>query len=78
MKKEDLILLGIVGVSVYAIVRMVMKKPGTASTPANNYNTTEITRNNGWSYYTDGTAIDPNGVYYYQGAQVYDPRGMYQ
>ena len=25
----------------------------------------------GWQYFTDGTAIDPNGNYYYQGKQVY-------
>jgi hypothetical protein len=76
MKKEDLVLLAAVAVGIYAVVRMVSKKPAAAT--GNTYNTTEITRNNGWSYYTDGTAIDPNGVYYYKGAQVYDPRGMYQ
>lgn len=27
----------------------------------------------GWRYFTDGTAIDPQGNYYYQGEKVYDP-----
>lgn len=28
----------------------------------------------GWSYYTDGTAIGPNGAYYSQGQQVWAPQ----
>jgi len=31
----------------------------------------------GWQYFTDGTAISPDGVYYYQGREVYNPRGMF-
>lgn len=27
----------------------------------------------GWQYFTDGTAISPDGVYYYQGQQVWSP-----
>jgi hypothetical protein len=27
----------------------------------------------GWTYYSDGTAISPEGVYYYEGEEVYDP-----
>lgn len=27
----------------------------------------------GWKYYSDGTAISPEGVYYYQGNEVYNP-----
>lgn len=27
----------------------------------------------GWKYYTDGTAISPDGKYYFQGEEVYDP-----
>lgn len=27
----------------------------------------------GWKYYSDGTAISPEGKYYYQGEEVYDP-----
>ena len=29
----------------------------------------------GWSYFTDGTAIGPDGKYYFQGTEVYDPKG---
>lgn len=28
---------------------------------------------NGWQYFTDGTAISPEGVYYYKGEQVWAP-----
>ena len=31
----------------------------------------------GWKYYSDGTAISPDGVYYFQGNQVYDPLDQY-
>jgi hypothetical protein len=27
----------------------------------------------GWKYYSDGTAISPDGVYYYQGKKVWEP-----
>jgi hypothetical protein len=27
----------------------------------------------GWQYYSDGTAISPDGTYYYQGEEVYNP-----
>jgi hypothetical protein len=36
-----------------------------------------ITDDNGWRYYTGGTAVDPSGAYYYQGEQVWAP-GDYQ
>jgi hypothetical protein len=29
----------------------------------------------GWKYYTDGTAISPDGVYYYKGKEVWSPSG---
>jgi len=28
---------------------------------------------NGWQYFTDGTAISPEGVYYYKGDLVWAP-----
>lgn len=27
----------------------------------------------GWTYYSDGTAIDPSGAYYFQGQRVWSP-----
>lgn len=31
----------------------------------------------GWRYFSDGTAIDPQGNYYYQGEKIYDPNVGY-
>lgn len=31
----------------------------------------------GWRYFTDGTAIDPQGNYYFEGEKVYDPNVGY-
>jgi hypothetical protein len=28
---------------------------------------------NGWRYFTDGTAIGPDGKYYFQGQEVWSP-----
>lgn len=28
---------------------------------------------NGWQYFTDGTAISPDGTYYYKGVPVWSP-----
>lgn len=36
------------------------------------------TWDNGWRYFSDGTAISPDGVYYLNSNQVYNPAGMYQ
>lgn len=35
------------------------------------FNAGGLPYNNGWRYYENGTAIDPNGNYYYQGKLVY-------
>lgn len=86
MKKEDLILLGAVAVGVFVMARYLAgRTSGTGtSEPATNTGivgpnyATEIMRNNGWSYYTDGTSIDPDGRYYKGSTLVYDPKGMFQ
>ncbi|MFL6675885.1 MAG: hypothetical protein ACJ8LG_21660 [Massilia sp.] len=77
MKKEDLILFGVVALGVYMIIKTMGTRAAGAA-PANNYNTQEIMRYNGWVYYTDGTSIGPDGKYYKSGDLIYDPKGMYQ
>lgn len=55
----------------------------TGAMPSGNqYNTTGIANTAlpgqegyGWQYYSDGTAIGPDGRYYYQGTEVYNPAG---
>ena len=60
-------------------------RPGASGTAGalNNYGNAPITEINntalpgqqgwGWTYYSDGTAIDPQGRYYYQGQMVWSP-----
>lgn len=82
MKKEDLILLGMLAAGAVLLLPLFAKKasaaPSTGGTPTGNtYGATEIMRADGWTYYTDGTSIDPNGRYYSGTTMVYDPKGMY-
>lgn len=89
MKSDTLIILGAAGLGLFAIANMIkpggLRVPtggGTAGA-LNNYGNAPVTEINntalpgqegwGWTYYSDGTAIDPNGVYYYQGARVWSP-----
>lgn len=89
MKKENLILLAALGVGVFAISRYLQSRTRNAPMPAPRNSgvvapnpdtawVSEITRSDGWTYYTDGTVIGPSGEYYNKGTLVYDPRGMYQ
>lgn len=82
MTKNDLILFGMLAAGTMILLPMMAKKAkaapsSTGGTSGNQYGATEIMRDNGYSYFTDGTVIDPDGRYYYQGTMVYDPRGMY-
>lgn len=81
MNKEDLILLAVVGGGVFLMARYLAGRTRNSSVPAgpaNTYGATEVMRDSGWIYYSDGTAVGPDGRYYFQGQQVYDPRGMYK
>lgn len=72
MKSEDLILLGGGVVAAFLIWR-ALRRPAAAATMATGsvYNTQRVTKYDGWEYYSDGTAIAPNGDYYYQGALIW-------
>jgi hypothetical protein len=83
MKNEDLILLAAMALGVFVVIPAMLKKStakpgGTDPASSSIYATREIMRADGWTYYTDGTSIDPNGRYYKGSDLVYDPRGMYQ
>ena len=81
MKQTELIVLGLAGLAVF----MIVKPKGTAANPAqgtggavrNAYETvseifdsvTNRAFGNGWRYFSDGTAISPEGDYY-QGGQL--------
>lgn len=84
MKQTDLIVLGLAGVAVWMIFQT---RKGTQGGTAKTGNTTGSTGpaswvnevfdagggqfGNGWRYFDNGTAIDPQGNYYFGGQIVY-------
>lgn len=81
MKQSELIVLGLAGLAVYMIVS---KKGGLsavlgdglrnqAQTTSEIFNSSGTPFSNGWRYYSDGTAIDPQGRYYLNGQLVWSP-----
>lgn len=74
---QNAIVLGLAAVAVYFITQSKKKPVGLAGLTSTSKATAEIfdTTNggsrfaNGWRYFSDGTAIDPNGDYY-QGGQL--------
>ena len=93
MKSTELIVLGLAGLAVYLIAkggklgtataapRTNSGTPGVRSvtdTVAEIFSSAGKTFDNGWRYFTDGTAIDPAGNYYFQGQKVWDnPQAQY-
>lgn len=88
MKTEDLLVLGLAGIAVVMILKAgkinlsgLIPNIGTAPTnsPSGSGYASEIwegngtTFDNGWRYFTDGTAIDPQGAYYANGVKVWEP-----
>lgn len=80
MKKDDLVLMIGAAVGVFIIAKFMMNKASAKPTQGiavgENY-ASLITQNNGWQYFTDGTAIGPNGDYYKNGQLIYTAQGMY-
>lgn len=49
-----------------------------AAAPAGGAQEIPVSAGNGWRYFTDGTAIGPDGTYYYKGQVAYDPQAEYR
>ncbi|WP_317205568.1 hypothetical protein [Janthinobacterium sp.] len=75
MKNESMMLLAVaVAISLYMVKKAKAATPSTTAPTR----TTEIIPNgdaNGWRYFSDGTAIGPDGVYYKGGNVIYNPNG---
>lgn len=77
--QSDLIVLGLAGLAVYFIATANRKGATATGTTANTLAsmTKEIfdaagkAFDNGWRYFTDGTAIDPSGNYYKGGQLIW-------
>lgn len=85
MKSTNLIVLGLAGLAVYMIVKKTPgglkgMLPGTGNGQGATAPTTEVFNasglpwDNGWRYYSDGTAIDPQGRYYKNGSLIWSPQ----
>lgn len=79
MKQENLIVLGLAGVAVFMIWQTT-KKPVKKSTVYDyrGKSTFELQGNkakNGWTYFDDGTALDPQGNAWEGGQIVATPGG---
>lgn len=71
MRNQDLMILAAAGIAAYLILTKSGAIKGvSAGALTGNYNTTKVGDYNGWQYFSDGTAIGPDGAYYYQGQMV--------
>lgn len=80
MKNEEMIVLGLAGLAVF----MIMKSQSSPNKANANILATVTRRasevlnsagkafSNGWRYFTDGTAIDPQGNYWYGGQLIWN------
>ncbi len=84
MKQTELIALGLAGIAVYLIV----KGKGSTTTQKGTtgalggfvgeiFDAAGSAFGNGWRYFDNGTAIDPNGNYYFNGQPVWSAGGNY-
>lgn len=88
MKTDTLIIIAAAAAGLYVIAKTVkggailgmgkVSPSVTGAGRANAINNTALPGQPGWAwqYFTDGTAIGPDGKYYSQGQEVYDPAGM--
>lgn len=81
MKTDEMLVLGAAAAAVYLIWNSTKKPATTTATPRGStgmsdwvgeiFSSAGTPYSNGWRYYDNGTAIDPQGNYYYQGQLVY-------
>lgn len=69
---DNLILL-VLGVAAAVVLSKKGTKTGGTSAPWVPPQAIPVAVPNGWQYFTDGTAISPEGVYYYKGDLVWAP-----
>lgn len=82
MKQENLIVLGLAGVAVYLIAKskgVKLAMPTLKTKAATTYdkvseilNTDGSAYDNGWRYFSDGTAIDPLGNYFKDNKMIWE------
>ncbi len=85
MKTNEIMVLGLAGVAVYMIWKANSGKAvaagqnGKSAKPADwvdeIFGSDGKRYDNGWRYFSDGTAIDPKGNYYKDGALIWQKPG---
>jgi hypothetical protein len=76
MKNEEMIVLGLAALAVFFIMKggkvipayKIKDYANSIGNPAINGDAAY-----GWQYFTDGTAISPDGKYYHNGVEVWAP-----
>lgn len=87
MKNDTILIIGAAAVGLFLIARMT-KRPAGSTTAQSLNNGGQVNGNVaqqifnsalpgqpgwGWQYFSDGTAIGPDGSYYFQGSKVWSP-----
>lgn len=84
MKNDEMMVLALAGVAVFLILKAGGVKATTGTKSAGSGLSGEWAQligntastgdpGYGWQYYTDGTAISPDGTYYHNGVAVWAP-----
>lgn len=71
MRNEEMMVLGLAGLALWFILKGKNATAGAMGAKLNNYTGKAAPDYQGWQYFTDGTAIAPNGDYYHNGDLVY-------
>lgn len=70
MRNEELLVMGLAGLALW----FILKGQASGSFKMPTYVKKAAPDYEGWQYFTDGTAISPEGSYYLNGAKVWSPQ----
>jgi hypothetical protein len=73
MRNEEIIVLGLAGLALWFIMKGHGGSSGTAHVSTSTYTRHAAPDYQGWQYFTDGTAISPQGIYYQNGVEIWRP-----
>lgn len=73
MRNEEIIVLGLAGLALWFIWQGKTVASGGSHVITSPYTRHAAPDYQGWQYFTDGTAISPEGKYYQNGVLVWSP-----